>query len=135
MATTEREGMTETARAALRLFADAVRRAYGDRLEGLVVFGSRARGSASARSDLDVAVILADERIDRHREKMALADLAYDAIVETGLHVQPWPVSSDEWRHPRSHANPSLVRAMRRDGRSVEEEDVSGTVFQSARVG
>lgn len=135
MATTGREGMTENARAALRLFADAVRSAYGDRLKGLVVFGSRARGSASTRSDLDVAVILADERIDRYREKMALADLAYDAIVETGLHVQPWPVSSDEWQHPQSHANPSLVRAMRRDGRIVEDADVSGPVFQSARVG
>ncbi len=34
MAETERKGMTENARAALRLFADAVRRAHGDRLKG-----------------------------------------------------------------------------------------------------
>jgi len=127
---TGREGMTENAKTALRLFADAVGRAYGDRLKGLVVFGSRARGSASSRSDLDVAVIMTDERIDRYREKMALADIAYDAIVETGIHVQPWPVSSDEWLHPQNHTNPTLVRAMRRDGRSVEGGDVSGPVFQ-----
>jgi hypothetical protein len=45
-------------------------------------------GDASPDSDLDVAVILAGESIERYPEKMALADVAYDAIVETRIHVQ-----------------------------------------------
>ncbi len=102
------------------MFADAVRRAYGDRLKGLVVFGSRARGDASPDNDLDVAVILAGD-VDLYGEKTALADLAYDAIVETGVHVQAWPVSTDEWQDPEKHSNPFLVRAMRRDGTSVQK--------------
>ncbi len=92
------------------MFADAVRRAYGDRLKGLVVFGSRARGDASPDSDLDVAVVLAGESIDRSRDRMAPADIAYDAIVETGIEVQAWPVSSGEWQNPEKHRNPVLVR-------------------------
>ncbi len=75
MATTGRQGITDTARAALSMFADDVRPAYGDRLKGLMVFGSRARGDASPDSDLDVAVILAGD-VDLYGEKMVLADLA-----------------------------------------------------------
>jgi antitoxin ChpS len=114
------EGITETARAVLKLFADAVRRAYDDRLKGLVVFGSRARSDASSESDLDVAVILAGG-VDLYGEKMALADLAYDAIVETGIHVQAWQVSMDEWQDPEKRSNPLLVQATRRDGLSVDD--------------
>ena len=83
-------------------------------------------------SDLDVAVILAGESIERYPEMMALADIAYDAIVETGIEVQAWPVSSDEWQNPEKHRNPALVRAMRRDGRSVEEADISDPISQGA---
>ena len=58
------------------------------------MFGSWARGEASANTDLDVAVILAGD-VDRYGEKLALADLAYDAIVETGIHAEPWPAPTD----------------------------------------
>ena len=47
MTTVRRDGMTDAATAALRLFTDAVTIAYGNRLEGQVVFGSRARGEAT----------------------------------------------------------------------------------------
>ena len=41
-------------------------------------------------TDLDVAVILAGD-VDRYGEKLAFADLAYDAIVETGIDAEPRP--------------------------------------------
>ncbi len=85
-----------------------------------MAFGSRARGEASLVSDLDVAVIL-DDVVDRYRDIMALDDIAYDAIVETGEEVHPWPVSVDEWENPEKTRNPALIRAMRRDGLSAEE--------------
>ena len=132
MAAAEREGMTEAARTTLRLFAASVARAYGDRLNDLIVFGSRARGDAGPNSDLDVAVILSAVAADRFAEGMALADLAYDAIVETGVALQPWPISIDEWRNPELHANPALVRAMRRDGRRFEAADLARLIFESA---
>jgi predicted nucleotidyltransferase len=45
--------------ALLRLVA-AIRRAYGPRLERIVLFGSRARGDADPDSDYDIAVFLHD---------------------------------------------------------------------------
>jgi len=30
------------------------------------------------------------------------------------------PVSLDEWEHPEQHANPALIRAIKRDGFVVE---------------
>jgi hypothetical protein len=58
----------------------------------------------------------ADRRADRDR----LADLAYDAIVETSLDIQTVPVSLDEWEHPEHYTNPALIRAIKRDGVVVE---------------
>lgn len=104
---------------ALALFADAIRGAYGDRLAALYLFGSRARGDHEPHSDADVAVVLVDEDWRYMPEKMRLADLACDVIVETGVHVQGWPVSGKTWRDPAKHHNPGLIRNMKRDARAM----------------
>jgi predicted nucleotidyltransferase len=105
---------------AVRDFAREVHRAYGSRLKGLYLFGSRARGDHTAESDADVAVVLADGDWRVWDEKMRLADIEYDIIVDSGVEPQGWPVSESEWRDPELHDNPPLVRAMRRDGRRIE---------------
>ncbi|WP_229191133.1 nucleotidyltransferase domain-containing protein [Bradyrhizobium brasilense] len=115
------EALTPVAQRALDLFGHAARAAYGDGLVQLVLFGSRSRGEARSDSDIDVAVVLRnlpDRRADRDR----LADLAYDAIVETSLDIQTVPVSLDEWEHPEHHTNPALIRAIKRDGVVVEAD-------------
>jgi predicted nucleotidyltransferase len=104
----------------VRNFAREVRRAYGSRLKGLYLFGSRARGDHSPESDADVAVVLADGDWRVWDEKMRLADIEYDIIVDSGVEPQGWPVSESEWRHPEMHENPALVRAMRRDAIRLE---------------
>jgi predicted nucleotidyltransferase len=104
---------------ALALFGNAARASCGDRLAKIVLFGSRARGDGRSGSDLDIAVVLrdlADKIADRNR----LADLAYEAIVETSLDIQAVPVSLDEWDHPDHHSNPALIRAIKRDGKVVD---------------
>ena len=105
---------------AIAAFASAVRRHYGSRLVGLLLFGSRARGDHTLESDADVAVVLDDEELDFWREKMVLADLSYDAILEFGADVQGWPIRRTEWLDPARHRNPTLVRAMQRDGKVIE---------------
>jgi uncharacterized protein len=52
---------------------------YGDRLERVVLFGSRARGDAQRDSDYDVAVFLRDMP-DRMPELNRLADVATDIL-------------------------------------------------------
>ena len=104
---------------ALRDFAAAVQRMYGDRLKGIYLFGSRARGDHTVESDADVAIVLADGAWSRWDEKMRIADLEYDVIVRTGAEPQGWLVSESEWSNPDHHSNPELVRAMRRDARNL----------------
>jgi uncharacterized protein len=111
--------------AALKRFAADVRRHYGDRLKGLYLFGSRARGDHGPYSDADVAVVLRDPPWDFWPELRALADPSYDRVIEDGVEVQGWPVPESSWRSPEKHYNPSLIRAMQRDAKPVEAHSES----------
>jgi uncharacterized protein len=123
------EGVTPIVLRALGMFAERVAADYGQRVSRLVVFGSRARGSATRESDVDVAVVLEgadDLRADRDR----LSDMAYDVLVETGEELQPWPVSTATWENPDLARNPVLIRAMKRDGIDVATVHDSRPVYQ-----
>jgi predicted nucleotidyltransferase len=77
---------------------------YGERLERVVLFGSRARGDAREDSDYDVAVFLKD-LTDRWPELNRLADLSTDILDETSefIHAMPYPAGSYEERTPLMH--------------------------------
>jgi predicted nucleotidyltransferase len=83
---------------------------YGDRLERVVLFGSRARGDAHEDSDYDVAVFLRD-MADRWQEFDRLADLSTDILDKTGefIHAIPYRAGSYEDRT-------SLMREIRHEG-------------------
>jgi uncharacterized protein len=106
---------------AVARYAAEVRKAYGDRLKGVYLFGSRARGDHTPESDADLVVVLADDGWDFWTEKTRLTDLSYDFLIDVGADIQGWPVTEREWRDPSVHHNPSLVEDMRRDGRPVLE--------------
>jgi uncharacterized protein len=83
---------------------------YGDRLERVMLYGSRARGDARPDSDYDVAVFLHDMNDlgpDLHR----LANLETTIIDETGkvVHAMPYRAGSYNERTP-------LMREIRREG-------------------
>lgn len=59
---------------------------YGDWLERVVLFGSRARGRSQPDSDYDVAVFLRDLR-DRETEMNRLADIATEILYNDGEFV------------------------------------------------
>lgn len=83
---------------------------YGERLERVVLFGSRARGDALPESDYDVAVFLHDMK-DRWAEMNRLADLGTAFIDETGefVHAMPHHAGAYNERTP-------LMLTIRRDG-------------------
>lgn len=99
----------------------AVHAHYGTRLHDVFIFGSRARGEAQEDSDLDVAVVLDDPIEDFWREKIALTDLAYDAMAEAGLFIQAWPIGKGEWAAPERHYNPRFVEAAKREAKRIGE--------------
>jgi uncharacterized protein len=83
---------------------------YGERIERVVLFGSRARGDAHEDSDYDVAVFLRDIT-DRFAEMDRLADLGTDILNKTGefVHAMPYRAGSYDERTP-------LMLAVRSEG-------------------
>ncbi|MFN3671918.1 MAG: nucleotidyltransferase domain-containing protein [Bosea sp. (in: a-proteobacteria)] len=101
---------------ALSHYAGLVSAAYGQRLAGIYLFGSRARGSSRPDSDADIAVVLHAFSGSALDEKMRLVDLAFDALTDHGLMIQPWPFTRAEWRSEGRQARfAGLLQAARRD--------------------
>ena len=91
-------------------FRDALRALYGDRIERIVLYGSRARGDAREDSDYDVAVFLKGE-IDTWDEVGQIVPLRMAFLEETGADISAIPLSADSWakRTP-------LMHEIRKDG-------------------
>lgn len=83
---------------------------------GAILFGSRARGSHRPDSDADVAVLLNGPLQRFLPTKLAMADVAFDVLLETGINISPLPVWLDEWNHPENYSNPDLLRNIAHDG-------------------
>jgi len=88
----------------LARFRAAVAELYGDRVERVVLFGSRARGDAQPDSDYDVAMFLRGMG-DRFAEMDRLADLSTVILDETGefIHAMPYRAGSYDERMPLMH--------------------------------
>ena len=100
--------------AATRTFAARAANAYPT--QQTILFGSRARGTAHDESDADVAVILSGSRGHFIKTKMAMNDIAYDILLDTGTRIQPLPVWEVEWAHPERYSNPHLLHNIAREG-------------------
>jgi len=88
----------------LRRFCAALEEIYGERIERIVLFGSRARGEAHQESDYDVAVFLKD-LADRQAERRRLADVERALMEETGeeIDAKPFLAGSYGERTPLMH--------------------------------
>ncbi len=102
---------TLTSDPVLTRFRAALERAYGSRLERVILYGSRARGDAGPESDYDVAVFLRDMP-DRAIELNRLADLGTDVLYETGELVHAMPYVASAYDDPRM----PLMHEIRREG-------------------
>jgi uncharacterized protein len=91
-------------------FREALTAMYGDRLDRVVLFGSRARGDAHPDSDYDIAVFLKGFR-DRWSEVDRLIPVVTDILYEEGafIHAMPYRAGADQERTP-------LMHEIRRDG-------------------
>jgi predicted nucleotidyltransferase len=75
---------------AVRAFLAKTDRQYD--VTGAILFGSRARYGHRPDSDADVAVLLRGRPGEFVPNKLAMADIAYDVLLETGIRIQPLPV-------------------------------------------
>lgn len=86
-------------------------------MERAIVFGSRARGDNRLDSDADLALVL--ERGNELPILEQLAGLAFDVLMDTGILVQPVPISAQDWRHPEQTLRPGFLRNVAREGIAV----------------
>ena len=102
---------------ATRAFAKRVAHAYPT--QKAILFGSRARGTEHDESDADVAIILKGSIGPFIKTKMAMNDIAYDILLDTGIRIQPLPVWEGEWAHPERYSNPHLLHNIAVEGISL----------------
>ena len=99
---------------ALDTFVSAVRQAYAERLDRVVLYGSRARGEAVNGSDVDTLVIL-DRCEDFWAEFDRIKEIATDVSIEHDVVISALPVAREQFEQGQ---RPLLVNA-RREGRIV----------------
>ena len=99
---------------AVRRFLHGIADRYD--MAGAILYGSRARGTHRADSDADVAVLLRGEREKLLTTTLAMSDVAYDVLLETGINISPLPIWLDEWQRPGAYPNPALLHTIATEG-------------------
>jgi predicted nucleotidyltransferase len=83
---------------------------YGDRLERVVLYGSRARGDHRPDSDYDVAVFIRDPG-NFYDESGRLATITTEILEETGAVISATPFPASAYRE-----RTGFMHELRRDG-------------------
>ena len=99
--------------AALGDFAAGLRSRLGERVEGVRLFGSWARGEARPDSDVDVWVLV--DRFDPLTRRLPF-DLAVEVFLRHGVDLSPTVMEQAEWRLLRDRE--------RRIARDIEAQGV-----------
>ena len=94
----------------LTRFRATVTEIYGERVERVVLFGSRARGDAKPDSDYDVAVFIRDGGTFTD-ETARLAAVSTDILFDTGAVVSATPFPAAAYRE-----RTGFMHELRRDG-------------------
>jgi len=94
----------------LSRFRAALEEVYGERIERVVLFGSRARGDARPDSDYDIAVFLKDLQ-GFGREAGKIAEIETDILADTGALINALPLEAGSYRE-----RTGLMQELRRDG-------------------
>ena len=104
--------MTLTDDPVLARLRASLNRTYGEKIERVVLFGSRARGDARPDSDYDIAVFL--KAPDSFwTESGRLAEIETDILYDTGAVINALPLKAD------FDQTRALMREIERDGREL----------------
>ena len=95
----------------LNRIKDCLRDAYGDRLQGIVLYGSEARGEAAADSDIDLLVLL-NGPVKLWKDIQTNVYALYDLQLEIIRQIHAMPVDVEAFRAGRY----ALYRNAKREG-------------------
>jgi predicted nucleotidyltransferase len=102
--------VTQTGDPVLVRFRRALDHVYGDKIERVVLFGSRARGAARSGSDYDIAVFL-NVCGSFNDEAVRLAAIETDILYDMGAVINALPFRAGAYRQ-----RTGLMSELRRDG-------------------
>jgi type I restriction enzyme S subunit len=103
--------MVKTREEALQLvreFRDRLAEVYGERLKGVYLYGSYARGEATDDSDIDVAVVL-EGPLNPYLESERTSELFGELSLREGCLLVPYFLSEEEYRAERCPVHRSIV--------------------------
>ena len=97
----------------LRVGKERLREHYGDRLRGVILYGSEARGEAEESSDVDLLVLL-DGPVEMGKEIRAIIDCYYPVQLERRFFrpISALPADAEEYESEAI----SLYRSVREEG-------------------
>lgn len=74
---------------------EILKRFYGNRLDGIIVYGSFAINKATEDSDIDIAIVLKG-KVNKIKEIDKIHDLIYPLSLEYGELISVNPISTEE---------------------------------------
>jgi len=98
----------------LRELKEGLQAIYGERLRGVYLFGSRARGDAEEDSDIDIAVVL-DDFESEYREGRSWSRLASEIGIKYTCVPSLFAIREADWES----RDESFLRNVRREGVAV----------------
>ena len=116
-------------RAALAAFVETLSARYGEDLERVVLFGSKARGDFDAEADLDVLVVVHER--DHRQYWDEITDIAWQVELDFGVVTSLVIKNADEYALMRSHQL-LLARNIQRDGIELWTTPPSATISTRA---
>lgn len=105
--------MSPESEAILKRLRAELDRLYGERLERVVLYGSRARGDEKPDSDYDVAVFIRDGG-SFYEEVMRLGALTTDVLMDTGAVISAHPFPAGAYNN-----RTGFMHELRKDGRDL----------------
>jgi predicted nucleotidyltransferase len=84
---------------------------YGEKFQGLIIYGSMARGEANDSSDIDLLVLLA-QPLNYFQELRKIVDILYPVQLEADMLISAKPAAVDEFQAGQI----GLYRTAKREG-------------------
>lgn len=81
---------------ALKEFTSRLRGALGDRITGIHLYGSLAKGAAKAGSDIDLLIV--HKRVERSKLLDVISEIAFDIACKYAELIETVPMSEEEFK-------------------------------------